>query len=85
MSTWNSPTGALGDFTQNQPLSIALSATPTLGGVIRYVLANDTLLPTGLTLNAVTGVISGIPNYVSVNTIYYFQISATETINNVSY
>lgn len=85
MSTWNSPTGALGDYTQSQSLSIALSASTTLGGTIQYVMANNTFLPSGLTINSTTGVISGIPAYVPINTIYYFQISATEIVNGVAY
>jgi hypothetical protein len=56
-----------------------LSATPTLGGTITYVLQSNTPLPSGLVLNSITGVISGTPTYETIDTITDFVVSATET------
>lgn len=83
MATWNTPVGTIGNFTHSQSLTFMLSARTSLGGTIKYVLANETTLPDGLTLNTTTGVVSGTPNYVSVNTINYFSINAIETSNGI--
>ena len=83
MSTWNTSAGTIGNFTQGQLLTFTLSASPSLGGTISYVLISDSNLPSGVTLNSTTGVISGIPAYVSVNTIYYFSVNAIETVNGI--
>lgn len=83
MSSWNTPTGSIGSYSQGQSLTFTLSASTTLGGTIEYFLANGTKLPSNLTLNKFTGVISGIPNYVSVDTINYFSISATEIVDGI--
>ena len=85
MANWNTPAGTIGNYTQGQSLTFTLSASPTLGGTIRYVLANGTTLPSGLTLNTTTGVISGTPAYVSVNTINYFSVNAIETSSGIQY
>lgn len=85
MANWNTPAGTIGNYTQGQSLTFTLSASPTLGGTIRYVLANNTTLPSGLTLNTTTGVISGTPAYVSVNTINYFSVNAIETSSGIQY
>lgn len=85
MSTWITPSGTIGDYTQGQSLTFTLSASTTLGGTLSYVLANGSTLPSGLSLNSVTGVISGSPAYVSVNTITYFSVSATETSGSIQY
>jgi len=79
MSTWNTSSGLIASPSQGQPFTFTLSASPTLGGVITYVLQPNTFLPAGLTLNANTGVISGITAYVTVNTLSVFTVSATET------
>jgi hypothetical protein len=64
-------------------LTFTLSASPSLGGTVSYVLISGSDLPSGVTLNSATGVISGIPAYVSVNTIYYFSVNAIETVNGI--
>lgn len=81
MSAWVTPAGSLGNYSQGQPLMITLDATPTLGGTIAYELQPNTVLPAGLTLNPITGVISGTPQYVTINTTTSFTISATETVS----
>jgi len=84
MSSWNTPAGSLGSYSQGQPVIKTLSASPTLGGYIEYFLADGTRLPSNLILEKY-GVISGIPTFVSVNTISYFQISATEFVDGVAH
>lgn len=82
MSNWITPAGTIGQYTQQQPMSFLFQATTTLGGQIEYTVSPSTPLPQGLTLDKSTGVLSGSPDYVSVNTVTSFNISATEiTIN----
>lgn len=78
MSTWITPAGNIGNYTQGQSLTFTFSATPTLGGTILYVLSNNTVLPPGLTLAQTTGVLSGKPTYVGADTLTEFSVSATE-------
>lgn len=78
MSNWITPAGSIGQYTQQQPLSFTFQAAPTLGGEIVYELGSSTPLPVGLSLDRNTGVLSGSPAYVSVNTVTNFEISATE-------
>lgn len=77
MSSWITPAGNLGTFTQSQPLSVTLQATPTLGGSLQYLLVNSTL-PPGLTLNQYSGQITGTPQFVDITYTYTFTVSATE-------
>lgn len=79
MSTWVTPSGSLGITTTQRSFTTTLVATPTLGGVITYVLQTNSQLPSGLRLNANTGVITGVTDYVTINTTTSFTVSATET------
>ncbi|NCZ90289.1 MAG: hypothetical protein EBY93_05070, partial [Actinobacteria bacterium] len=57
---WVTPSGSLGSF--NQPVSItlsALSATDAESSPITYSVASGSSLPSGISLNSSTGVISG--------------------------
>jgi hypothetical protein len=78
MSSWNTPSGSIGEYTCGQSLTFTFSASPTLGGSILYVLSNNTPLPSGLTLAQTTGVLSGTPAYVGTNSLFNFDVSATE-------
>jgi hypothetical protein len=55
--TWNTAAGSLGSAFEGQAVSVTVSAT-LLIGTINYAVLSGTL-PTGLSLNANTGVISG--------------------------
>ena len=83
MSNWITPSGSIGQYSQGQSLSFVFQATPSLGGVVQYFLVSPSVLPIGLTLNPTTGVLSGTPSYVSVNTTTNFRVSATEIVNDV--
>jgi len=81
--TWVTAAGSLGSFLNNTSITTpALSATDSSDNVT-YALASGSVLPTGLTLNSSTGVISGTLPVVFENTIYNFTINATDGINLV--
>jgi len=77
---WNTAAGLLGTFYEQ--VSISLSATATdSDSTISYALASGSVLPSGVTLNSSTGLISGILPDISQNTTYSFVINATDGLN----
>jgi len=80
---WSTAAGSLGTFTENTNISIQLAATD-VSDTVTYALASGSSLPSGITLNSSTGVISGtLPNIAS-DTTYTFTINASDGINTVS-
>jgi len=76
---WQTASGSLGTF--NEQVSISVSAIATDDSTITYSLASGSTLPTGVTLNSSTGLISGtLPDIVS-NTTYTFTINASDGVN----
>ena len=73
---WTTTAGLLGSFEETSSVSITVSATDEEGDVIEYSVSSGSL-PSGLSLNSSTGVISGTPSTVSADTNYSFTISAT--------
>lgn len=79
---WVTSAGSLGSFLNNTSITTsALSVTDS--DTVSYALASGSSLPSGLTLNSSTGVISGTIPVVSVDTTYTFTINATDSINSV--
>ncbi len=79
---WTTSAGSLGDFTELNEISVTVAATD-ITDTVTYQLANGSSLPSGLTLNSSTGVISGTLPDISENTTYTFTINASDGINNV--
>jgi hypothetical protein len=80
---WNTSSGSLGSFWNNTFISTpALSTTDT--DSVTYNLAVGSSLPSGLTLNQSTGVISGSLPSVGADTTYNFIINSTDGINTVA-
>jgi hypothetical protein len=80
---WVTSTGSLGTYNSNSSITVpALSATDS-SDTVTYAVASGSALPTGLTLNSNTGVISGTLPTVSIDTTYTFVINATDGINYV--
>jgi len=78
---WQTASGSLGTF--NEQVSITLSALSASDSdsTISYALASGSSLPSGVTLNSTTGVISGtLPDVLS-DTTYSFTINASDGIN----
>lgn len=84
MSTWVTPAGSIGTFTQQREFTFTFNASPSLGGVLNYELVGDwppgafqlTTVKTGPT--SWTGVLTATPAYVPIATTYSFVVSATE-------
>jgi len=76
---WVTASGSLGTFNEN--VSISLSATATDETTVSYALASGSTLPSGVTLNSASGLISGILPNISSNTVYSFTVNATDGLN----
>jgi len=78
---WQTASGSLGTF--NEQVSITLSALSASDSdsTISYALASGSSLPSGVTLNSNTGVISGTLPDISSNTTYSFTINASDGLN----
>ncbi len=78
---WQTSAGSLGTFAEQ--ISISVSATATDDSTITYALASGSTLPSGVTLNTSTGLISGTLPDISTDTTYTFTINASDGSNPV--
>jgi hypothetical protein len=79
---WVTSAGSLGSFNEQVSITLsALSATDSDSNTITYALANGSTLPSGVTLNSSTGVISGTLPDISADTTYTFTINASDGTN----
>ena len=78
---WTTAAGSLGTFAEQVAMSV--SATATDESAITYSLANGSTLPSGITLNSASGLISGTLPDVASNTTYTFTINASDGTNTV--
>jgi hypothetical protein len=81
---WQTAAGSLGTFYEEVSISISATATDPESQPITYALASGSTLPTGITLNSSTGVISGTLPNISTNTTYSFTINATDGLYTAS-
>jgi len=75
--TWITPSGSLGTTYEGNNINYQVVATDLSDPTLTYTLTSGTL-PTGSTLNASSGIISGPPVSVSSNTTYTFTISVSD-------
>jgi hypothetical protein len=79
---WTTTSGSLGTF--NEQVSVSVSATATdSDSTITYALASGSILPSGITLNSSTGLISGTLPNITADTTYTFTINASDGLNSV--
>lgn len=80
---WNTPAGSIGTYPSlTQIIPVQLSASPVLPAVsVTYTLLSGSL-PDGITMTS-TGLITGTPNSVPVNTTYEFVVRATDNLGNI--
>ena len=78
---WTTASGSLGSFTEQVSVSISATATDQENTTITYALANGSSLPSGVSLNSSTGLISGTLPAISANTTYTFTINASDGVN----
>lgn len=78
---WVTASGSLGTFTEQVNISLSALSTTDSDSTVTYAVASGSSLPSGVTLNSSTGVISGtLPNIAS-QTTYTFTINATDGVN----
>jgi hypothetical protein len=80
---WQTTSGSLGTFYKQVSITLsALSATDS-DSTVTYALASGSTLPSGVTLNSSTGVISGTLPNISSDTTYNFTINASDGVNTI--
>jgi len=79
---WQTSAGSLGTFADNVSMSVSAIGSDS-DSSITYSLASGSSLPSGITLNSSTGLISGTAPDVSSNTTYTFTINASDGLNPV--
>ena len=80
---WQTSSGTLGTFNEQVSITLsALSATDS-DSTITYALASGSSLPSGVTLNSSTGVISGTLPDISTDTTYTFTVNASDGLNTI--
>jgi len=80
---WNSTSGSIGTYPYGISMTYALSASPVSPAVsVTYTILAGTL-PTNLTLNSTTGIISGTPTLVTEPITTTFAVRATDNLGNI--
>lgn len=80
---WSTSSGSIGSVYANESMTLYVAATEDGANITSYAVVSGAL-PSGLSLNSSTGVISGIPADVSADTVYTFTIKATDVENQTS-
>ena len=81
---WQTSSGTLGTFAEQVSITLsALSSTDSDSATITYALASGSTLPSGVTLNSSTGVISGTLPDIATDTTYTFSVNASDGLNVV--
>jgi len=79
---WQTASGTLGTFTEQVSISVSATATDS-DSTITYALASGSALPTGVTLNSSSGLISGTLPDITTNTTYTFTINASDGFTTI--
>jgi hypothetical protein len=80
---WQTAAGSLGTFIEQVSVSLSAVAVDP-DSTISYSLAGGSSLPSGVTLNSTTGVISGTLPDISSTTTYTFTVNASDGLNTVA-
>jgi hypothetical protein len=78
---WTTMSGTLGTFAEGESISVTVAATDEENNAITYSVASGSSLPSGITLNSSTGVISGTLPAISSPATYTFTINASDGSN----
>lgn len=82
--TWVTSSGSLGSFTEGEIINVTVEATDAdTGSSIIYSVGSGAL-PSGVTIDANSGVISGALPAITGNTTYNFTIRATDNAGNTA-
>ena len=79
---WTTTAGSLGTFTEQVSISVSATATDS-DSTISYALASGSTLPSGVTLNSSTGLISGTLPDIATDTTYSFTVNASDGLNTI--
>lgn len=79
---WTTASGSLGTFDEQVSISVSATATDS-DSTITYALASGSTLPSGVTLNSATGLISGTLPNISSSITYNFTINASDGVNTI--
>ena len=80
---WTTPAGSIGLFPNGIAAFFNLSASAVLPAItVTYKLISGSL-PTNITLDTITGVLSGTPPIVTKDTLSSFTVRATDNLNNI--
>jgi hypothetical protein len=80
---WVTSSGSLGTFTEQVSITLSALSSTDSDSTVTYALASGSSLPSGVTLNSSTGVISGTLPNISSQTTYTFTINATDGVNAI--
>ena len=79
---WQTNSGTLGTFTEQVSISVSATATDS-DSTISYALASGSTLPSGVTLNSSSGLISGTLPDIASDITYNFTINASDGVNTI--
>jgi len=80
---WTTASGQIGSTTlQQTSFTATVAATDPEGGAVTYSVAAGSSLPTGVTINSSTGVVSGTLPAISGDTTYTFNLLASDSAGN---
>jgi len=85
MPVWTTASGSLGTYIEQAAISVTVAATDapdSASSALVYSVSSGSL-PSGLTLNSTTGVISGTPVDIVSNTTYTFAISVSDGVSSI--
>jgi len=78
---WNTASGSLGTVSDQETVSLSVSATDPDGSSIIYNIESGSL-PGGVSLNSSSGLLSGNPTDLANSTTYNFTVGATDNAGN---
>ena len=81
---WVTSSGTLGTFNEEVAITLAALSATDSDPTVTYALASGSSLPSGVTLNSSTGVISGTLPSISSNTTYTFTINASDGLSTTA-
>ena len=79
---WVTASGSLGTFAEQVSMSVSATASDS-DSTISYTLESGSTLPSGVSLNSASGLISGTLPNVESNTTYTFTIDASDGVNTI--
>jgi hypothetical protein len=80
---WQTPSGSLGTFNEQVTITLSALSAPDSDSNVTFALASGSTLPSGVTLNSTTGVISGTLPDITTDTTYTFTVNATDGVNTI--